>query len=217
MGKETVWQRRARKRGSAKADYYPKVDLAGEAGSDALERVEALAVAERAAQPDSDVDAAEPAVLESAEAESIEAADEPGPADLEPAAEALDFAELAAPEPEASEPEPALAAPEADEAFEAAAPFDAADTVKLAEFLDLAAAAPLVATLLERRGKPIVIDGSAVHQLGAQCVQVLLSAKQTWSADGAPLSIVNCAPRMIEDLQFLGIEPATLISGDLPQ
>ena len=218
MGKETVWQRRARKRGSAKADYYPKVDLADEAGSDALERVEALAVAERPVEPESDVEAAEPAALELVAAESLEMADEPGPA--EPELEALDAAELPAPEPEslALEPsEPELAASEPAEAFEAAAPVVDADAVKLPEFLDLAAAAPLVATLLERRGKPIVIDGSAVHQLGAQCVQVLLSAKRTWSADGAPLSIVNCAPRMIEDLQFLGIEPATLISGDLPQ
>lgn len=222
MGKETVWQRRARKRGSAKADYYPKVDLAGEAGSDALERVEALAMAEPTAQPESDVDMAEPAALEFAAAEPLEAADEPGPADAEPSVETLDVAELAVPEPlalesEAPEPEPELAASEPAEAFEAAAPVVDADAVKLAEFLDLAAAAPLVATLLERRGKSIVIDGSAVHQLGAQCVQVLLSAKRTWSADGASLSIVNCAPRMIEDLQFLGIEPATLISGDLPQ
>ena len=43
MAKETVWQRRARKRGAAKADYYPKVDLADEAGADALASVEALA------------------------------------------------------------------------------------------------------------------------------------------------------------------------------
>lgn len=210
MGKETVWQRRARKRGSAKADYYPKVDLADEAGSDALERVEALAVAERPVEPEADVDAAESVTVELAAVESLEAVEVSEPADPEPAVEALDVAEPAASELDAPEPE-------LTEAFEAAAPVDDADTVKLPEFLDLAAAAPLVATLLERRGKPIVIDGSAVHQLGAQCVQVLLSAKRTWSADGAPLSIVNCAPRMIEDLQFLGIEPATLISGDLPQ
>ena len=37
------------------------------------------------------------------------------------------------------------------------------------------------------------IDASAVGQVGAQCVQVLLSAKRTWEADGVSLSIVNCA------------------------
>lgn len=213
MGKETVWQRRARKRGSAKADYYPKVDLADETGSDALERVEALAVAERSAEPVSDVDAAELAALEFAAAEPLAAANDSDPAEPEPAVEPLDVAELVAPESAA----PVSLEFDVEPAPAASAPVDDADAVKLAEFLDLAAAAPLVATLLERRGKPIVIDGSAVHQLGAQCVQVLLSAKRTWSADGASLSIVNCAPRMIEDLRSLGIEPATLISGDFSQ
>ncbi len=35
---------------------------------------------------------------------------------------------------------------------------------------------------------------------------MLLSAKRTWEADGVPLSIVNCAPRMIEDLKLIGID-----------
>jgi chemotaxis protein CheX len=82
--------------------------------------------------------------------------------------------------------------------------------------LDLPAARPLAAALLERRGKPITIDASAVGQVGAQCLQVLLSAKQTWQADGVSLSIVNCAARMIEDLKLIGIERA-LVTGELPQ
>ncbi|MGD1015452.1 MAG: STAS domain-containing protein [Roseiarcus sp.] len=88
---------------------------------------------------------------------------------------------------------------------------------RLPQCLDLPAARPLAQALLERRGKPIVVDGSSVHQLGAQCVQVLLSAKRTWSADGVALSIVNCAPRMIEDLRLLGIDLTTLTSGEQPQ
>lgn len=215
MAKETVWQRRARKRGAAKADYYPKVDLADEAGADALASVEALAtvqVSERdepvAEAAEIEAPAAELAEVDPPAAELIEAASEAAAPDEEPAAvEALEIAETE-PVLEMAEAAPA-AAPEA-------APV-AADAVRLPEFLDLAAATPLAKTLLERRGQPIVIDGSAVHQLGAQCVQVLLSAKRTWNADGVPLSIVNCAPRMIEDLQFLGIESATLISGDFAQ
>lgn len=205
MGKESVWQRRARKVRSGKADYYPKVDLADEMGSDALARIEALATSEAAPAPD-----AEPAALELADAEPIEAeaVEALEIAEAAPAAVELEVeAEAAAPAPEPVE--------EADRA--AATPLAADEAVRLPEFLDLAAAAPLAKTLLERRGQPIVIDGSAVHQVGAQCVQVLLSARKTWRADGVPLSIVNCAPRMIEDLQFLGIESATLISGDLSQ
>ena len=71
--------------------------------------------------------------------------------------------------------------------------------------------------LVAKAGKgQIVVDGSSVHQLGAQCVQVLLSAKRTWSADGVALSIVNCPPRMIEDLRLLGIDLTTLTSGEQP-
>ena len=59
-------------------------------------------------------------------------------------------------------------------------------------------------------------QGGAVGQVGAQCVQVLLSAKRTWQVDGVPLSIVNCAARMIEDLKLIGID-RTLVTGELPQ
>ncbi|MGD0564715.1 MAG: STAS domain-containing protein [Roseiarcus sp.] len=153
MAKESVWQRRARKCRSAKAEYYPKVNLAELAS------------------------------------EAEQASPQPESLDL-PAATRLAAAQTT------SEPEGAL---------------------RLPDCLDLLAATPLARALLERRGAPIVLDGSSVHQLGAQCVQVLLSAKRTWDADGIALSIVNCAPRMIEDLQLLGIDSATLTSGEQPQ
>jgi anti-anti-sigma regulatory factor len=98
----------------------------------------------------------------------------------------------------------------------AAAPSAAAAALRLPASLDLPAARPLAAALLEHRGQPITIDASAVGQIGAQCVQVLLSAKRTWDADGVSLSIVNCAARMIEDLKLIGIE-RTLVTGELPQ
>ncbi|THD43863.1 MAG: STAS domain-containing protein [Bradyrhizobium sp.] len=93
----------------------------------------------------------------------------------------------------------------------------AADALRLPNSLDLPAARPLASQLIERRGRPTVIDASAVGQVGAQCIQVLLSAKRTWEADGVSLSIVNCAPRMLEDLTLLGIDPATFVSGELPR
>jgi chemotaxis protein CheX len=153
MARESVWQRRARKCRSAKAEYYPKVDLT-------RSRHE--------------------------------------PEEVLSALESLDLRAVAAP----------AAAPAAAETDEA---------LRLPECLDLLAAKPLARALLERRGKPIVLDGSSVRQLGAQCVQVLLSAKRTWSVDGVALSIVNCTPRMIGDLQLLGIDSTTLTSGEKPQ
>ncbi len=55
--------------------------------------------------------------------------------------------------------------------------------------LDLNAAGPLAAELLMRRGAPLVIDGSAVERLGAQCLQVLLAGRATWAADGHSFSV----------------------------
>jgi chemotaxis protein CheX len=201
MGKETVWQRRARKRGAAKGDYYPKVDLSDEPGADALTQIEAL----------SPIEAAEKQGQAPASAEAPAAPLEMA-ASAEPALEAEPISEADATVVETEEP-----ASDPIEAVEATAVSGAEDAIRLPEFLDLAAATPLAKVLVERRGKPIVIDGSAVHQLGAQCVQVLLSARKTWIADGVPLSFVNCAPRMIEDLQYLGIDSATLNSGELAQ
>ncbi|MBV8474420.1 MAG: STAS domain-containing protein [Hyphomicrobiales bacterium] len=220
MGKESVWQRRARKHGASKADYYPKVDLSDRA--DALEQIEGLATVEPAEQSEAPVPhealaTAEPAPSDfppSDLAQSDLAQSDLAPVDETPAPLAEPEAAVPAPEEEA-EPLAALvadapAAPEAETAI-------ADDAIRLPEFLDLAAARPLAKILLERRGTPIVIDGSAVNQVGAQCVQVLLSAKKTWSADGVALSLVNCAPRMVEDLHHLGIDPATLMSGALAQ
>ena len=176
MAKESVGQRQARQFRSAKAEYYPKVDLTGSRR-----------------EPEEVLSALEGLVLDAAAA----------PAKAE--------SEAASPPPQRPD-SPAAAAPAATPA--AAEPDGA---FRLPECLDLPAARPLAKALLERRGKPIVVDGSSVHQLGAQCVQVLLSAKRTWSADGVALSIVNCAPRMIEDLRLLGIDLTTLTSGEQSQ
>ncbi len=179
MAKESVWQRRARKCRSAKADYYPKVNLA-EMENEARET--SLAPERR------DLPQAPPTA----------AAPTRAPEEAPPPPESLGFA--AAPPPDASAPAS-----------------DAQNALRLPEYLELSAATPLARALLERRGEPIVLDASSVQRVGAQCIQVLLSARRTWSADGVALSIVNCAPRMIEDLQLLGIDATTLTSGELPQ
>ena len=206
MAKPATPRRRSPKIAFAKGEYYPKVDL-----SDLEDRLPS------SWSPSSVVTPAE----EPAAEESVAAAE---PARVEEEVMAPPVVYL----------EPPIAAPTSD----AALTFDAAPTpvaaptpikaptparaaavegvMSLPSSLDLPAARPLAAALLERRGQPIKIDASAVGQIGAQCVQVLLSAKRTWEADGVPLSIVNCAPRMIEDLKLIGIE-RTLASGELPQ
>jgi anti-anti-sigma regulatory factor len=184
-------RRRAHKPGFAKGEYYPKVDL-----SDLDGRLPS------SWSPSSVVTPAE------------EPADEVSVAAAEPAREEEEF--MPPPVVYLETPPPAPVAPASPAPAAAAARSDGADVLRLPNSLDLPAARPLAAALLERRGKPITIDASAVGQIGAQCVQVLLSAKRTWQADGVPLSVVNCAERMIEDLKLIGID-RMLVTGELPQ
>ena len=60
----------------------------------------------------------------------------------------------------------------------------AAVNLQLEPVLDLGAAERLHARLLELRGQPIDIDASQVERLGGLCLQVLISARDTWQADG---------------------------------
>ena len=61
--------------------------------------------------------------------------------------------------------------------------------VILPAVLDLQHAEPLRAELLALRGQPVTIDGSAVERLGGLCLQVLISAQQSWANDGQTLVI----------------------------
>ncbi len=188
MARPSTPRRRARKTGFAKGEYYPKVDL-------------------------SDLDGRLPSSWSPSSV--VAPAEEPADEELVAAAEPAREEEEIMPPPVVYLKPPAAAAP--SPAPVASAPRgDAEGVLRLPVSLDLPAARPLAAALLERRGKPITIDASAVGQIGAQCVQVLLSAKRTWQVDGVSLSIVNCAARMIEDLKLIGID-RTLVTGELPQ
>jgi chemotaxis protein CheX len=200
MAKPSAPRRRSRKIAFAKGEYYPKVDL-----SDLEDRLPSSwspsSVVTPAEEPADEqlAAAAEPARVE-------EEVMPPPVVYLEPPVTAS--TPVTAPMP-VTAPTPVSAV--------ASAPRGAAEGIlSLPASLDLPAARPLAAALLERRGQPTTIDASAVGQIGAQCVQVLLSAKRTWEADGVSLSIVNCALRMIEDLKLIGIE-RTLVSGELPK
>jgi len=60
--------------------------------------------------------------------------------------------------------------------------------------LDLGAAERLHARLLELRGQPLDIDASQVERLGGLCLQVLISARNTWHADGASAVLGHTSP-----------------------
>ncbi len=70
--------------------------------------------------------------------------------------------------------------------------------------LDLTAAAPLAAEFMAHRGTPLMVDGSGVERLGAQCLQVLLAARNAWVADGHAFSIETPSEALAETLAGLG-------------
>jgi chemotaxis protein CheX len=95
--------------------------------------------------------------------------------------------------------------------------FGTSATLRLPEILDFAAAAPLAQALLAHRSAPAVIDAAAARQLGAQCLQVLLSAAQTWRSDAVALTMVNVSAEVVEQISAFGIDPAILVGGELSQ
>lgn len=78
-------------------------------------------------------------------------------------------------------------------------------TLRLPPVLDLRAAAPLVAEFSSLRGRPLTIDASAVEKVGAQCVQVLVSAQQTWARDGVTLALSKPSDAFSGALALLGV------------
>ena len=68
----------------------------------------------------------------------------------------------------------------------------------------MTAAGPLTTELLGHRGQPVSLNAAGVRRLGGQCLQVLLSAQSTWSADGQPFEIVEPSLEFTEGLALMG-------------
>jgi len=81
---------------------------------------------------------------------------------------------------------------------------ESAAVLRLGQVLDLNAAGPLAHELLALRGRNVDIDASAVERLGAQCLQVLLSAHATWNTDGATFAVVSPSDEFTTTLALLG-------------
>jgi chemotaxis protein CheX len=82
-------------------------------------------------------------------------------------------------------------------------------SVLLPAVLDIQQAGPLRDQLLALRGQPVTIDGSAVERLGALCLQVLISAQQTWARDGLSLAIDQVSEAFADQWNAFGA-PASL-------
>ena len=86
--------------------------------------------------------------------------------------------------------------------------------IALPAVLDLRAADPLKAQLLAARGQETALDASAVERLGGLCLQVLLSALQTWRADGQSLTFINVTEAFASQWSALGASASDLALGE---
>lgn len=84
----------------------------------------------------------------------------------------------------------------------------ATESITLSNELDIKAAGPLAAELLAARGKDLAVNASQIERVGGQCLQVLLSAAATWSADGAELTIEEPSPAFVDAVQTAGLDLA---------
>lgn len=85
-------------------------------------------------------------------------------------------------------------------------PKPAADaSLRLDDKLDVTKAKPLAAALVERRGSPVVLDASAVQHLGAQCAQVLLSARRSWADAGHEFRFAEPSEAFADGARLLGL------------
>jgi chemotaxis protein CheX len=81
-----------------------------------------------------------------------------------------------------------------------------APSLALDPVLDIKAVSLLAENLLAHRGADIVIDAGHVERLGAQSLQVLLSAVATWRADGHLLEVANPSEAFTEGLRVFGVD-----------
>ena len=74
--------------------------------------------------------------------------------------------------------------------------------------LDLAQAETLKSALLPMRGQSVTIDASRVERLGGLCLQVLISAQQTWARDGHVLKINDVSREFADQWNAFGAASA---------
>lgn len=88
-----------------------------------------------------------------------------------------------------------------------------AKTYVLPAILDLKAAVPLVEGLLAQRGSDLMLDASHIERLGAQSLQILLSAVSTWQAEGFSIEFLDPSEPFVQGLALFGIDSEGFLNG----
>ncbi|WP_339872812.1 STAS domain-containing protein [uncultured Brevundimonas sp.] len=77
--------------------------------------------------------------------------------------------------------------------------------VILPESLSSRQATELFGELVALRGRAIVIDATAVRQVGTLCLQILASARRTWMSDGLDFRMRGVPEGLSEQWQLFGL------------
>ena len=77
--------------------------------------------------------------------------------------------------------------------------------VALETKLDSGAVDKLRTDLLAVQDSDVVLDGSAVEQLGGLCLELLMSVRHLWAAAGHSVTIENPSEQMLDDLGRFGL------------
>ncbi len=86
----------------------------------------------------------------------------------------------------------------------------AAEVIKLPEVLDLNALEALHTELLSKRGVHLELDASAVSGLGAQGLQLLLSASETWRLDQKSFTVSGAGDEFVSAVSMMGVDADVL-------
>ena len=87
-------------------------------------------------------------------------------------------------------------------------------TVELSPHLGGAAVEALLEQLSSHRGANLVVDASKVKRVGAQCLQVILSASRTWAAEGVGFRIDSPSERFSDVASGLGLDEIQKLSSE---
>jgi chemotaxis protein CheX len=79
------------------------------------------------------------------------------------------------------------------------------EALHLPEALDLRTATGLAASILTHQGNQLLLNGSKVKKVGAQCLQILVSAARMWERDGVPFALAEPSDELKNSLAVAGI------------
>lgn len=79
--------------------------------------------------------------------------------------------------------------------------------------LDLAAAPDLSKALKDAADSDIALDFGPVQHLGAICLQLIISASRTVSAQGKTLTLHNTSDHVLDQMGIMGVSPEMITEG----